>query len=134
MTAQRQAGLRVWIDGEAIHDPTSWILSCAVEERADEASTFELMVDMSPIDGDWDVLEHGTFADENEVPNFALLNRVTIALSVTGDDGQDLSATVLEGFVTELEPVFGEDRVPDSHLMVRGMDASCLLHLEAITK
>ncbi len=77
MTAQRQAGLRVWIDGEAIHDPTSWILSCAVEERADEASTFELMVDMSPIDGDWDVLEHGTFADENEVPNFALLNRVT---------------------------------------------------------
>jgi hypothetical protein len=141
MPEQRQAGLRVWLDGTPVAHPSDWILQLEVEERADEASTFRMTVDMSPIEGDreggdWDVLEHGTFADEYQIPDFRLLHRVTIEFSLASDDETEaeISATVIDGYITCVEPVFGESRVPDSQLIVSGLDASCLMHFETVTR
>jgi hypothetical protein len=138
---QRQPGLRLWLDGRPIEALGEWVFQMEVDERADEASTFRMTVDMSPIsgdraEGDWDVLEHGTFADEHRIPDFRLLRRVTVQFSLTDEEpGEaEMSATVFDGYVTGVEPVFGESRVPDSMLVLTGMDASCLMHLETVTR
>ena len=138
---QRHPGLRLWLDGRPLEGLGEWVLQLEVDERADEASTFRMTVDMSPIsgdraDGDWDVLEHGTFADEHRVPDFRLLRRVTVELGLASADPAEaeVSATVFDGYVTGVEPVFGESRVPDSMLVLTGMDASCLMHLETVTR
>jgi hypothetical protein len=138
---QRQPGLRLWLDGRPLEGLGEWVLQVEVDERADEASTFRMTVDMSPIsgdraDGDWDVLEHGTFADEHHIPDFRLLRRVTVQFSLASDDPTEaeIAATVFDGYVTGVEPVFGESRVPDSMLVLTGMDASCLMHMETVTR
>jgi hypothetical protein len=38
---------------------------------------------------------------------------------------------VFDGFITVMEPTFAAQRVPESTLELRGLDASCLMHLEA---
>lgn len=137
---QHQPGLRLWIDGKPIEDSGAWVLQLEVDERADEASTIRMTVDMSPVSGDpqgdWDVLEHGTFAQEHEIPDFGLLRRVTVQFSLLSDaaDEADIKGTVFDGFITGVEAVFGESRVPDSSLQLTGLDASCLMHLETVTR
>lgn len=137
----RRPGVRLFLDGRPFEQVADWVLQVEVDERADEASSLRMTVDMSPIaggggKGDWDVLEHGTFAGEQRVPDLHLFRRITVQFLLTSDDpGEpEVSATVFDGYVTGLEPVFGESRVPDSMLVVTGMDASCLMHLETVTR
>jgi hypothetical protein len=139
MTEQRCPRLRVWIDGQPLARLGDWILQLEVEEFADEASTFRLVVDMSPIEGDraagdWDVLEHGTFGDAQQVPDFRLLRRISIEFSLEADEQPEIGSTVMDGYITAVEPIFGESRVPDSKLILTGMDASCLMHFETVTR
>jgi hypothetical protein len=139
MTEQRQGGLRVWLDGQPLEQLGDWILQLEVEEHTDEASTFRMVVDMSPIEGDrdggdWDVLEHGTFSDTHQIPDFRLLHRITVEFSLEEDEGAEISSTVMDGYITCVEPVFGESRVPDSKLILTGMDATCLMHFETKTR
>jgi hypothetical protein len=130
----RQAGLRIWLDGRPLDRVTDWVLQVEVDERCDEASTLRLTVDMSPVAGDWDVLEHGSFAAEHAVPDFRLLRRVTVQLGLALPGAAEQVGTVFDGYITAVEPVFGEARVPDSRLVLTGMDASCLMHLETVTR
>lgn len=141
MTDQtRQPGVRLWLDGRPMDGVRDWVLQVDVDERADEASTFRMTVDMSPISGnpagDWDVLEHGVFADEQKIPDFRLLRRVTVQFGLKNDEASEpeINSTVFDGYITGVEPVFGEARVPDSMLVLTGMDASCLMHLETVTR
>jgi hypothetical protein len=138
---QRRAGLRLWLDGRPLDGFGDWVLQLEVDERANAASTMRMTVDMSPVSGDraagdWDVLEHGTFADEHGLPDFRLLRRVTVQFGLESDEPSEpeISATVFDGYVTGVEPVFGESRVPDSMLILSGMDASCLMHFETVTR
>ena len=139
----RRPGLRLFLDGILVDqiEIGDWVLQVEVDERADEASTLLMTVDMSPISGsgdqgDWDVLEHGTFASEAKVPDLHLFRRITVQFLLVSDDPgkPEINATVFDGYVTGLEPVFGEARVPDSTLEVTGTDASCLMHLETVTR
>ncbi len=141
MPGERAPTIRVWLDGEAIDQASERIIELEIEERADEASRFSLSVDMSPIDGDggdgdWDQLEHGTFARDNQLPDLRLLKRVTIEFGLREDepDAEDVRSVVFDGYATSVEAVFGENRVPDSKLVLSGIDASCLMHLQTVTK
>jgi hypothetical protein len=132
----------VWLDGVAVEAFAGAVLSVDVDERADEASTARIVLDLSPVgetsgDGDWDALEYGPFAAERGVPAFRLLSRVTIQLGLeAGDPATEpaVAATVFDGFVTALEPVIGPSRVPDSYLVLTCLDATCLMHLETVTR
>ena len=140
MPEQRQTGLRIWLGGKPLERLGDWVLQLEVEERSDEASTFRMTVDMSPIEaeegGDWDVIENGVFAELYALPQLYLLQRVTIEFNLTADQDAEpeIAATVFDGYVTAVEPVFGEARVPDSKLVLSGIDASCLMHFETVTK
>jgi hypothetical protein len=124
---------RIWLDGRplASNDP---VLQVQVEERSDDASSFRLVLDLSPIEGDWDLLEHGSFAAAVGLPEVRLMTRVTIELALAADSGPEIAARVMDGYVTALEPVFGENRASDSQLIADGLDASCLMHFETLTR
>lgn len=132
----REPHLSIWLDGVAVELPTNSVTQVDVEERADGASQFRLSIDMSPIDDDWSTLEHGEFAEAFLIPRFSLLRRVTIEFSMVrhDEDDPDYSAVVIDGYITSVEPVFSDARVPDSKLIVSGSDASCLMHLETKTR
>jgi len=132
----RDPHIAIWLDGVPLEMPTNSVVQVEVEERADEASQFRLGIDMSPIEGDWDVLERGSFAEAFLIPQFSLLRRVTIEFSLVRreEDEPELSAVVIDGYITTVEPVFSDARVPDSQLIVSGTDASCLMHLETRTR
>ncbi len=125
---------KLWLEGRSIELADDAILQLEVEERADGASSFRMVLDMSPITGDWDLLEHGNFAKDNKLPDLRLLTRVSIGLQLLSDAGPPIAATVMDGFVTAIEPVFGATRASDSKLIVSGLDASCLMHFETVTR
>jgi hypothetical protein len=137
---QRQASLRLWLDGRPLRGFGDSVLSLEVDERTDEASTLRMTVDLSPVatgaGGDWDALEYGAFADDHGLPGFRLLSRITVqfGLQAAGVGSAATTATVFDGYVTGVEAVFGESRVPDSYLLLTGMDAGCLMHLETVTR
>lgn len=138
---QRRPQLRLWLDGRPVPRPGDWVLQLEVQERSDEASSLRLVVDLSPISGDggagdWDVLEHAGFAEDLQIPDFRLLRRVTVEFSLVSDvpDDEPIAAVVFDGYLTAIEPVFGEARVPESRLELTGLDASCLMHFETVTR
>jgi hypothetical protein len=139
MTA-RPAYLKVWLDGVAVESLAGAVLALEVEERADEASSARMVLDLSPVGetsggGDWDALEYGPFAAARGVPAFRLLSRVCVALGFEAADADPaVSATVFDGYVTAVEPVIGRNRVPDSYLVLWCLDATCLMHLETVTR
>ncbi|CDO24321.1 Phage protein D [Mycolicibacterium mageritense DSM 44476 = CIP 104973] len=139
MTA-RPPHLQVWLDGGAVALRAGSVLALDVEERSDEASSARIMLDLTPVGGsskpgDWDALEYGPFAAERGVPAFRLLSRVTVAFGFeAGADETAITATVFDGYVTAVEPVIGRGRVPDSYLVLTCLDASCLMHLETVTR
>jgi hypothetical protein len=144
MTA-RPPYLKIWLDGEPVELLAGAVLALDVEERADQASSARIVLDLSPVGGDassggdWDAIEYGPFAAERGVPAFRLLSRVTVALGFeAGDPATDsepaVTATVFDGYVTAVEPVIGRNRVPDSYLVLSCLDASCLMHLETVTR
>lgn len=139
MTA-RPPHLKLWLDGVAVELRGGSMLALDVEERADEASSARMMLDLCPVGGtsepgDWDALEYGPLAAERGVPAFRLLSRVTVALGFeAGEDQPAVTATVFDGYVTAVEPVIGRNRVPDSYLVLSCLDASCLMHLETVTR
>ena len=128
MGKQRSAFLDLWLDGVKMEDAVGRVLRLEVDERADDASSFHLSLDMAPTQADdWDAL-----AD----PRFGLLHRVTVGFG-TGEPDATAPAVrevVLDGYVTAVEPVFGPARVPDSSLELYGLDASCLMHFEERTR
>lgn len=139
MTA-RPPYLKLWLDGVALESLAGPVLALDVEERADEASSARIILDLSPIGsgeaaGDWDALEYGTFAVDRGLPGFRLLSRVTVALGFEASpDEPAVQATVFDGYVTAIEPVIGRNRVPDSYVVLSCLDATCLMHLETVTK
>jgi hypothetical protein len=139
MTA-RPPYLKVWLDGVAVELRAGSVLALDVGERADEASSARIVLDLTPVGGtstpgDWDALEYGPLAAERGVPAFRLLSRVTVALGFEASDDQPaITATVFDGYVTAVEPVIGRNRVPDSYLVLSCLDASCLMHLETVTR
>ncbi len=139
MTA-RPAYLRLWLDGTPVPTLASSVLSLEVDERSDEASTARIVLDLSPVGdeasgGDWDAIEYGPFAKDRGVPAFRLLSRVSVGLGLeAGDPEPAVAATVFDGYVTAVEPVIGRGRVPDSYLVLSCLDASCLMHLETVTR
>lgn len=141
MAGWREAFVRLWLDGTPVEGVERWLLQAEVEERCDDASTFRLVFDMSPVGdgsgpGDWDLLEHGTLAREAGLPDVGLLRRVTIAFGLTGGEGgqADVETVVLDGYATGVEAVIGPSRVPDSSLVLTGSDALCLMHTSATTR
>jgi phage protein D len=128
MAQQRSAFLDLWVDGVRMEDAMGRVLRLEVDERADDASSFHLSLDMAPTDaGDWDALADG---------RFGLLHRVTIGFGVGEPDATApaVREVVFDGYITAVEPVFGPSRVPDSSLELYGLDASCLMHLEERTR
>lgn len=127
MGDQQLPYLRLWLDGEPMTDAPGAVRSLEVEERADDASSFRISLNMAPGDGDWDAL-----ADRR----FRLLRRVTIGFGLGSSDASGATArgTVIDGYVTAVEPRFAEQRIPDSTLELFGLDASCLMHLEERTR
>jgi hypothetical protein len=73
MEPQRLPYLDVWLDGAALSDAVGKIRRLEVNERADDASSFHLTLDMAPGEGDWTSLADG---------RFALLRRVTIGFGL----------------------------------------------------
>ncbi len=136
MPAGRKPSFEMWIDGVALEEATDVVLMFEVEESVDGAATFRMVLNMNPITGDWDLLEHGKFAASKQLPNFSLLRRVCIRLSLNSDDPaeSDFGAVVMDGYITALEPRFGEERQSDSRLVVEGMDAMALMHVQTVTK
>jgi hypothetical protein len=141
MPGRRDPFVRLWLDGVPVDGVERWLLQAEVEERCDDASTFRLVLDMSPTGdgsspGDWDLLEHGPIAADAGLPDVGLLRRVTIAFGLTGGEGEppDVETVVLDGYATAVEAVIGPSRVPDSSLVVTGSDALCLMHLSATTR
>jgi hypothetical protein len=127
MAEQNDAWLSVWIDGERYDEATGRVLALEVDECADEASSFRMSLDLTPVERDWDLLADG---------RFALLHQISIELGVgpLGADEPAQKAFVFHGYITAVEPHFGEKRVPDSTLTLRGIDASCLMHFEERTR
>ncbi len=127
MARQRMAWMELWLDGERMRDAAERVMRLEVEERTDEASSFHLSLEMAPTAaGDWDLLADG---------RFTLLRRVTIGFALGPVDGDpDVRDVVLDGYITAVEPSFGESRVPGSSLELYGLDASCLMHLEERTR
>jgi hypothetical protein len=126
MAEQHEAFLSLWVDGEPVDDIDDRLQRVEVVERTHDASSFRIVLSMSPSDQDasWPLLD-----DER----FHLMRRLTVALGVgpykTGEP--EALVVVLDGYITSLEPYFGPDRVPDSTLEIGGLDASCLMHFEA---
>lgn len=142
----RTPGLLLWVDGAEV-DPTL-VSSLSAEERVDRPSTVTLTIASTPVSGpdagddsaaggDWDTLVRGDEAQGLGMPGLRLLSRVTVGFSLTppvpGEGAVD-SQVVFDGFVTAIEHRFAEARVPDSEAVVSGVDASCLLHVETVTK
>jgi hypothetical protein len=127
MAQQNDVWLTLWIDGEPYEDTTGRVLELEVDERTDEASSFRLSLDMTSEQGDWDLLADG---------RFALLHQIAIELGIgpTGATAPSDKAFVFQGYITAVEPRFGEKRVPDTSLELFGLDASCLMHLEERTR
>lgn len=127
MAEQRNAWLKVWIDGQLFEEAIGRILELEVDERTDGASSFRLSLDMTPTEDDWDLLADG---------RFALLHAVLIELGVGSTDADEPAETarIFQGYITAIEPRFGEKRVPDTTLEISGLDASCLMHFEERTK
>jgi hypothetical protein len=140
MAGRRDPFVRLWLDGVPVDGVERWLLQAEVEERCDDATTFRLVLDMSPIGdgtspGDWDLLEHGAVAADAGVPDVGLLRRVTVAFGLTGGEAArpDVETVVVDGYATAVEAVIGPSRVPDSSLVLTGSDALCLMHLSAAT-
>lgn len=145
-TGHRRPGLLLWVDGAEV-DP-GLVSSLTVEERVDRPSTVTLTIGSSPVSGpdsgdgsapggDWDALTRDDEARGLGMPGLRLLSRITVGFSLTpprpGEGAVD-SQVVFDGFVTAIEHRFAEARVPDSEAVVSGVDASCLLHVETVTK
>jgi len=138
--AQRDPVLRLWLDGQPFERSDRWVLQVEVDERAEDASTFRITLDLSPVDGpdggDWDLLERGAFMTDLGLPEVGLMRRVTIGFGLTGgDQGEpEVDEIVLDGYITAVEAIIGESRVPDSSLVLTGSDAMCLMHLSTVTR
>ncbi|MFE9692382.1 hypothetical protein [Micromonospora sp. NPDC005806] len=136
--------LLLWADGEEVNPIV--VSSLVVEERVDRPSTLTLTIASAPVSGpdagdgsasggDWDTLLRDDAARALGLPGYRLLSRVTVGFALTPTaGGPTLSEVVFDGFVTALEHRFAEARVPDSELVLTGIDASCLLHVETVTK
>lgn len=133
MSDRRQVHLRVWLDGEPLEDPMAHILAIEVDERTDAASTLQMVLPMAPIDGDWDLLERGEFLEGYGLPDLRLLRRVSVEFGVQAPDSEEVddAAVVFDGYLTVIEPIFGEVRQAESVLKVMALDASCLMHFDA---
>lgn len=127
MAAQNEVWLTMWVDGKPYESAVDRILSLEIDERSEEASSFRLSLDMSPSDGDWDLLTDG---------RFALLHHVIFELGLgpVGAAGPSSKTSVFQGYIVAVEPRFGEARVPDSSLVLSGIDASCLMHIDERTR
>jgi hypothetical protein len=133
MAEQLESSITLWLDGEPYADTLSRVLRLEVEERAEGASSLHVSLDLAPTgneqspaaDRNWDLLGDG---------RFALLHAITVELAI-GPRNEEPSAraVVFHGYVTSVEPSFGEARVPDSTLDIFALDASCLMHLEEKT-
>lgn len=126
MAEQLTAAVSLWLDGELVEDVDDRLLLLEVDERAASASAFRLVLSMAPgDDGEWDLLRADT--------RWSLLRRLTIGFRVQPPDETTVTAEriVFDGYITIVAPTFGEQRVPESKLELRGLDASCLMHLEA---
>ena len=143
MTGQRVPHLHLWVDGEPVD--AGVVASLTVEDRVDRASTFAFTIPSSPVaavaagdaGGDWDTLLRGQPATDLGMPGARLLSRVTIGFSLVPPDASDGGTelrVVLDGYATALEHRYAHARVPDSELVVTGVDASCLMHLQTVTR
>jgi hypothetical protein len=135
---QRRPELRLWLDGRLMHDAT-WLSALTVDERVDAAAVATLTIPASPVEaggGTWDTQLRGADALDLGMPELRLLTRLTIELSTVAvdDAAPPVEAVVFDGFVTAFEHRFTDPRVPDSTLVVTAMDASCLLHVETVTR
>jgi hypothetical protein len=138
--------LRLWVDGAEVAGDV--VASLRVEERVDRASTLTLVMASSPVrgpatssgsaePGDWDTLLRGPQARNLGMPGLALLSRVSVGFALRpapGVNGPADEQVVFDGYVTGLEHRFAESRASDSELVVEGMDASYLMHLETVTR
>jgi phage protein D len=133
MAEQLESTVTIWLDGEPYEDTLSRVLKLEVDERTDGATTLHLSLDLAPsgtessptADRNWDLLADG---------RFALLHAITVELGVGPPKEEPTArAIVFHGYVTSVEPHFGEARVPDSGLEIFALDASCLMHLEERT-
>lgn len=127
MPGQFEAFVTMWVDGVPYEEVTDRVLSFEVEERSCDASTFQVSLDMTPGGGDWDLLADG---------RFALLHQITleIGLGESGASAPTEKARLLQGYVTAVEPRMGPGRVPDSELVLSGLDAFGLMHMEERTR
>lgn len=123
---QYQTFVSVWFDGAAMTDFDDRVRSVEVVERAHGASSFRIAMSMAPSDSDtsWPLIDD---------PRFELMRRVTIAFGIGPYRSVEPTTTAiaLDGYITSVEPYYGPHRVPDSTLEIAGLDASCLMHLEA---
>ena len=139
--ARRDPYIRLWLDGAPVEGVDRWLLQAEVEERCDDATTFRLVLDLTPVGdgsapGDWDLLEHGPLAADAGLPDVGLLRRVTLALGLSGGEDPALApveSVVVDGYATAVEAVFGPSRIPDSSLVLTGSDALCLMHTSTAT-
>ena len=134
---QRRPELRLWLDGELI-DASGWLSALTVDERVDAATVATLTIPTSPVEasgGNWDTQARGEDAAALGLPALMLLARLTIELAtVAADDSSTVEALVFDGYLTGFEHRFTEPRVPDSTLVVTALDASCLMHVETLTR
>lgn len=127
MAQQRQAFVALWVDGESVGEQIEdRIRRVEVVETTHDSSSFRIVLSMAPsdADGSWPLLDD---------TRFELLRRISIAFGVGAQDSREPESlvTLLDGYITSVEPYFGPQRVPDSTLEIRGLDASCLMHFEA---
>lgn len=138
-TQQHEPRLRLWIDGVELPNAGDRVLELEIEESTEAASRFTMAFDMNPEGdgetGDWDLLVRNAFTG-TAGPFLQLMSRISIGFVLSPDagTGQDIADTVFDGYVTEMHPRFGPARVGDSRLEVSGLDASCLLHFQTVTK
>jgi phage protein D len=124
---QWQAFVSLWIDGKPMADFEDRVRYLEVAERTLEASSFRMVMAMSPSQTTWPLID-----DER----FQLMRRITIELGLGSyrDRVSEKRSVIFDGYLTSVEPHFGPQRVPDSTLEVAGLDASCLMHFEARLK
>lgn len=130
MAEVRAVYVKIWLDGVELTDAEERVLTLEVEERADGVSTAAVSMEMAPniddegIVEDWDALADG---------RWALLHRLSVGFGLgeqqTDEDDEDF-ALVFDGYITAVEPHFGEQRSRDSTLEVTAMDPLCLLDFE----
>lgn len=127
MAQQRQAFVALWVDGESVGEEIEDRLRrVEVVETTHDSASFRIVLSMAPSDTDasWPLLDD---------TRFELLRRISIAFGVGAQDSREPESlvTLLDGYITSVEPYFGPQRVPDSTLEICGLDASCLMHFEA---